>query len=115
MISFLATILTLHVGLGASPVSRAVVSLRDEALAVATQEATRVTAREAAAPVATLAAPVAVDTTRRVLSRNDWLHILGDVLSNEKLANAAMWVANQPVSLNLTSEKVFVSVRIATP
>jgi hypothetical protein len=115
MISFLATIFTLHLGLGASPVSRAAVSLREEALAVAAQTATRENSREASQPVATIEAPFSAGATPRALTRDDWLHILTDVLSNDRLANAAMWVANQPVSLNLSAEKVFVSIRISTP
>jgi hypothetical protein len=113
MSSFAALLFTLHLGLGASPLDGARVSLREEALAVAAEV-------EPAPLVPTpgagsLAAPAELRAPRRALTREDWLDLLDEALANERLAGAAMWIATQPLSVTMTSEKVFVSVRFATP
>jgi hypothetical protein len=112
MTSFLAMLFTLRIGLGASPMDGVKVSLREEALAVAVQAA-QVERPPAATPYAVVRA--GDPPQRQPLTRDDWLDLLTGALSNETLANAAMWVADQPVSVSVSREKLFVSVRIATP
>jgi hypothetical protein len=113
MMSFLAMILTMRVGLGSAPVDRALLSLREEAATVAAERASR---DEPGAKPAVGAIGPAVQAERGPpRTREEWLVILTDALSNQTLANAAMWVAHQPLSVTMSPEKFFVSVRIATP
>lgn len=113
MLSFLAMMFTFRLGLGAGPVDGAVSSLRSESLAVAAQYAAEtqpVTTRHAAEVLGSLEPPA-----RRALSPRDWEQLLTRTIQNESIANAAMWLASQPLHVSVTSEKFFVSVRIATP
>lgn len=114
MLSFLTMIFTLRLGLGATPVDRAAVSLRDEVAAVAAitmeREATAV------APVRAVEASLGWGApARHVLTKEDWKNMLVDTLSNETIANAAMWVASQPIGLRVSGRRFFVTVRVATP
>jgi enoyl-[acyl-carrier-protein] reductase (NADH) len=113
MLSFLAMLFTFRLGLGAAPVDGAVASLRNESLAVAVQhaaDAQPVTTRRAGEVLGGVDAPA-----RRALSHRDWERLLTDAIQNESIANAAMWLASQPLHVSVTGEKFFVSGRIATP
>jgi hypothetical protein len=113
MLSFLAMIFTLRVGLGATPVDRAAISLRDEALVVAEQVAQR-KERDAIprpVPMAIVARPPGFHR----LSREDWKRLVSEAFSNETISTAAMWIATQPVHVSMSGRKFFVSLRFATP
>jgi hypothetical protein len=114
MLSFLTMIFTLRVGLGATPVGPAVVSLRQEVAAVAAaaaeREASSIGPMRAAEASLSWGAP-----PRHALSKEDWKHMLEDALENETIMNAAMWIANQPVSLRVSGQKFFVTFRVSTP
>ena len=112
MLSFLAMLFTFRLGLGAAPVGGAVASLRTESLAVAAQHAAE------AAPVTAHSAELlgsVIPPAPRPLSELDWGRIVGEALQNESVANAAMWLASQPLRVNVSGEKFSVSVRLATP
>ena len=116
MSALAATLFSLHIGLASLPMERATLSLREQALAVAAESsyvAPRV--EPVQGPTALVATGEAKPRRPGVLTRQDWMNLMNEVLSNERLANAAMWIANQPVHVSMSSEKVFVSVRIATP
>ena len=113
MSPLVAILFGLRLGLGAAPMDAAVASLREQAVAVA---AASVAAPAEATPAAGGSEmPSAAPAPRRVLTREDWMAMLSDVIPSERLANAAIWIANQPLHVTVTSEKVFVSVRLSTP
>ncbi len=48
-------------------------------------------------------------------TRARWTTLLTEVLSNERLARAAMWMGSGPVRVKVSSGGFFVSLRVATP
>jgi hypothetical protein len=110
MITVLAMIFTMHTGLGATPIGGAVTSLRQEALAVAAQQAERDSGHELAP-----GAPAAGGPAIRVVTREQWRGMLLDLLPGDRLASAAIWMMDQPVSVDVSGDKVFVSLRVGPP
>ena len=130
MQSFLAMLLTLRIGLVPSPVDGAILSIREEALAVARDVAARDTfvGREPARFQSLRSATLAPETRPaaqawggpppivRVLRKEDWRGMLAHTLNgNQKIANAATWLASAPLRLKINNEKIFLSITVRTP
>ena len=115
MLSLLAMIFTLRLGLGAAPTDGAMVSLREQVQAVAVQQAAREDAREVAPIRAGELSQSWEAPPRYRLSREDWLRMIESALANETIANAAVWIATQPVHVSMSGRRFFVSLRFATP
>jgi hypothetical protein len=115
MLSFLAMLFTFRLGLGAAPVDGAVASLRTESLAVAARHAAEAVPAPVTVRSAELLESLSPPPALRPLSEMDWGRIVGEALQNESVANAAMWLASQPLHVNVSGEKFSVSVRLATP
>jgi hypothetical protein len=119
MLSFLAMVFTLRIGLGATPVDRAVVSLREEAVVVAARDADRRREIEWVGghvrPAGRVELHLAPPSRRRMLGREEWRRLLHEIISNETVTGAAMWIASQPVHVSMKNDRFFVSLRFATP
>jgi hypothetical protein len=48
-------------------------------------------------------------------SRDQWITLLTDVLSNEKLAHAAAWIGRQPLNISVSGGGFSIAVRVPTP
>jgi hypothetical protein len=135
MHSFVAMLLSLRIGLVPSPTDGAVLSLRETTLQaahhvverdtfVAHVTPTRGGALRAAfhrpeAPLAAQegwAAPALVADVQKEQQRERWRSAIAQTLNgNQKVANAAMWLAAAPLRLKVSPERVFVAITIRTP
>jgi hypothetical protein len=135
MHAFAAMLLTLRIGLVPSPTDGAVLSIRETALQAAQDVAARDTfvafgapsrggALRAAfhrpeAPLAVQegwAAPALVADVQKEQQRQRWRSAIAETLNgNQKIANAAMWLAAAPLRLKVSPERVFVAITIRTP
>jgi hypothetical protein len=108
--SYAAVLFALRMGLAPGPAEQAAASLRDETLAVATAYAEVQAPRDDAIASVSWRAP-----PKYALSREDWRRMLDDALRNETIANAAMWLAAQPVHVSLSGDRFFVALRFQGP
>lgn len=52
---------------------------------------------------------------RGAWTRERWTTLLRNVLPNDKLADAAMWIVSTPLRVKVSRGGFFVAVRVATP
>lgn len=125
---FLAMLLTLRIGLVPSPATGAILSIREETLAVAQNVAERDTfvARRPVEMQASLAglvsrAPQAEQgwgppPTVHVMKKEEWQNAIAKTLTgNQTIANAATWLASAPLRLKVNRERIFLSIALRMP
>jgi hypothetical protein len=60
-------------------------------------------------------AALAASTMPGEWTRTQWITLLTDLLSNDKLAHAAAWIGRQPLDVRISRGGLSVALRVATP
>ncbi|HET7754490.1 MAG TPA: hypothetical protein VFK85_11325 [Anaeromyxobacteraceae bacterium] len=122
-------LLTLRIGLVPIPATGAILSIREETLAVAQNVAERDTfvARRPVEMQASLSGLVSrhpppqqgwapPPTVEIMKQRDEWKSAIAKTLSgNQTIANAATWLASAPLRLRVNRERIFLSIALRMP
>jgi hypothetical protein len=116
--TFVSILFAMRIGLASAPLEQATLSIRQETLAVAVENAERRAYVEEISMTSRRGRPVELTwhaPPRHHLSREDWVDLIERSLENETVANTIAWLVTQPVRVSISERRYFVSLRFSGP